>query len=146
MFFKYRAGGVGKRASSSRAVLEGVAYQTCAGLLENRRGIELPRRETVRFVRRRSASPVWAQILADVTGRTIEVVENAQHVGTIGAAIVCAVGLGLLDSFQEARPLIGVQATYTPRPQYRALYDRNFAVYRRLYASNRKLFRQLNQP
>ncbi|HNT76613.1 MAG TPA: FGGY-family carbohydrate kinase [Anaerolineae bacterium] len=126
-----------------RAVLEGVAYNL-RWMLETVEK-KIPRRETVRFVGGGAQSPVWAQILADVTGRTIEVVENAQHVGTIGAAIVCAVGLGLLDSFQEARPLIGVQATYTPLPQYRALYDRNFAVYRRLYASNRKLFRQLNQ-
>ncbi|MBN1873362.1 MAG: carbohydrate kinase, partial [Anaerolineae bacterium] len=125
-----------------RAVLEGVAFHM-RWMLETVEK-KIPRQEHIRFVGGGAQSPVWAQILADVTGRTLEVVENTQHVGTIGAAIVCATGLGILPSFAQASSLIGVQAVYAPRPQYKAVYERNFTVYKQLYKSNKKLFRQLN--
>jgi len=126
-----------------RAVLEGVAYNL-RWMLETVEK-KIPHQDTVRFVGGGAQSPVWAQILADVTGRTIEVVENAQHAGTIGAAIVCAMGLGILDSFYEAKPLIRVGKVYHPRLQYKALYDRNFKVYQQLYKNNRKAFAELNR-
>ena len=127
-----------------RAVLEGVAYHK-RWLLETVEK-KVPRQDTLRFVGGGAQSAVWAQILADVTGRRIEVIENAQNVGTMGAAIVCAVGLGILDSFQQASGLIHVQDAYLPRRQYRDLYDRNWAAYKQLYKNNRALFRQLNAP
>ena len=43
-------------------------------------------------------SPVTSQILADITGRTIEVVESPQNVGAVGAAAVAAVGLGAIGA------------------------------------------------
>ena len=126
-----------------RAVLEGVAYHQ-RWMLE-RVEKKVPYQETVRFVGGGARSPVWAQILADVTGRRIEVVENAQNAGTVGAAVICAVGLGLLDSFEEAGTLIGVERTFLPGgPEVKGVYDRNFEVYVRLYKNNSKLFQALN--
>jgi hypothetical protein len=61
-----------------------------------------------------------------------------------GAAVVCAVGLGLLDSFQEAGSLITVERVYEPQRANKAIYDRNFEVYLQLYKSNRELFKELN--
>jgi xylulokinase len=126
-----------------RAVLEGVAYHK-RWMLETVEK-KIPHQERIRFVGGGAQSPVWAQILADVTGRTIEVVGNAQHVGTIGAAMVCAVGLGILPSFHQAKSLIGIQSAYETRPQYKSVYEHNYAVYKQLYKNNRKLFRQLNK-
>ncbi len=127
-----------------RAILEGVAFH-CRWMLET---IEkkVPRREVVRLVGGGAQSRVWAQIMADVTGRRIEVVEQAQHAGTMGGAVVCSVGLGLFKSFQEARPLIRVKETFAPRPEHRAVYERNYAVYRDLYRASRRLFQRLNAP
>ena len=127
-----------------RAVLEGVAYHM-RWMLE-RVEKNVPYQESLRFVGGGAQSAVSGQILADVTGRRIEVVENAQNAGTIGAAIVCAVGLGIFETFQEAAPFIRVSHTFTPQPENRAVYDRNFAVFTQLYKQNKKLFKQLNQP
>ena len=126
-----------------RSVLEGVAYHK-RWMLET---IEkkIPHRDSLRFVGGGAQSGIWGQILADITGRQIEVTANAQNAGTIGAAIVCAVGLGLFSSFQDASPLIQVSRTFTPRPEYQDLYARQFSVYKQLYANNRKLFHALNQ-
>jgi xylulokinase len=125
-----------------RAVLEGVAYHQ-RWMLE-RVEKKVPYQERVRFVGGGAQSSVWAQILADVSGRTIEVVDNAQNAGTVGAAIVCAVGLGLLDSFQDAAPLIGISERFLPQPENKAVYDRNFEVFKKLHKNNRELFQILN--
>jgi xylulokinase len=126
-----------------RAVLEGVAYHQ-RWMLE-RMEKKVPRQEVLRFVGGGAQSHVWGQILADVTGRKIEVIENAQNAGTVGAAIVCGVGLGALRTFQEARPLIRVDRTYAPRSQYREVYERNVSVYKQLYRNNRQMFQRLNK-
>ncbi len=126
-----------------RAVLEGVAYHM-RWMLE-RVEKNIPYQESLRFVGGGAQSKVSAQILADVTGRRIEVVENAQNVGTIGAAVVCAVGLSVFGSFQDAAPFIRITNTYTPRSENRAIYDRQFKVFTQLYQQNKKLFKQLNQ-
>jgi xylulokinase len=106
---------------------------------------QVPHQDTLRFVGGGAQSAAWAQILADVTRREIKVVENAQNAGTIGAAIVCGVGLGILGSFQEAKPLIRVAQSYQPRAEYAAVYERSFAVFKDLYKNNRSMFRSLNE-
>ncbi len=128
-----------------RAVLEGVAYHIRWMLEAVERRI--PRQGTLRLAGGGAKSHVWCQIVADVTGRRVEVVGNAQDAGTIGAAIVAGVGLGLIGSFREAKALVAVERTFEPRPTTRTLYDRQYDAFRNLYASNRKLFRKLNaQP
>lgn len=127
-----------------RSVLEGVAYHK-RWILE-RVEKKVPYQETVRFVGGGAQSPIWAQIMADVTGRTIEVVDNAQNAGTVGAAIVCAVGLGLLDSFQAAAPLINIAERFSPQSENKPIYDRNFEVFKKLHKNNRQLFQTLNAP
>jgi xylulokinase len=82
--------------------------------------------------------------MADITGRNIEIPKNPQNAGTNGAAIVCAVGLGLIKSFQEAKPLIPVDKTYIPRTEYKKMYDKSFSVFKELYEKNKKLFRTMN--
>jgi xylulokinase len=126
-----------------RAVLEGVAYHK-RWMLE---AVEkkVPRQETLRFVGGGAQSDQWAQILADVTGRNIEVVANPQNAGALGAAITVAIGLGLTD-FDHAEQMVRVQKRFSPLPENRGVYERQFAVFKRLYHQNRKLYRQLNQP
>jgi xylulokinase len=121
-----------------RAVLEGVAYHK-RWMLET---IEkkIPHRDSLRFVGGGAQSGIWGQILADITGRQIEVTANAQNAGAIGAAIVCAVGLGLFSSFQDASPLIRVARVFTPRPEYQDLYERQFLVYKQLYPNTASCF------
>ncbi len=125
-----------------RSVLEGVAYHQ-RWMLE-RVEKKVPYQENVRFVGGGAMSAVWAQIIADVTGRTIEVVDNAQNAGTVGAAIVCAVGLGILDSFQAAESLITIKKRFEPQLDNKAIYDQNFEVFTKLHKNNRQLFQILN--
>jgi xylulokinase len=125
-----------------RAVLEGVALHKRWMLEAIERTI--PRQEKVRLVGGGAKSEVWCQIMADVTGRRIETVENAQDVGTLGAAVVCGVGLGIIPDFRTATKFIRVSDRFEPRQEYKSLYDRHFEVFQSLYKANKKLFRTLN--
>jgi len=53
--------------------------------------------DTIRFVGGGALSPFTCQMLADITGRTIETVNNTQEVGAIGTALVVAAGLKGVD-------------------------------------------------
>lgn len=132
----------GKRAML-RTVLEGVAFHKRWMLeaVEKR----VPRRETLRFVGGGAKSEAWCRIMADVTGRRIEAIENPQDAGAMGAALISAVGLDFISGFEGAKAFIPVRSVYQPRSEHRETYDRLYAVFKQLYGNNRKLFRALNR-
>ncbi|MBN2158117.1 MAG: FGGY-family carbohydrate kinase [Spirochaetes bacterium] len=125
-----------------RAVMEGMAYHK-RWMLEAME-LKIPRRERLRFVGGGAKSEIGCQIMADITGRVIETVADPQNVGTIGATVVCAVGLGLFKSFAEAKSLIPVKKTYEPQKRNRGMYDRHFEIFKKLYDRNKKLFTVMN--
>ena len=126
-----------------RAVMEGVAYHNRWMLQAFDK--KVPKQKFIRFVGGGAKSELWSQIMADVTGRTIETVESPQSTGAFGAAVVSAVGLGLLSSFLQAKPLIPVKNRFTPRSEFKEVYDRNFKAFEELYKNNKSAFRLLNR-
>jgi xylulokinase len=125
-----------------RAVLEGVAYHK-RWILEAMEKT-IPKRESVCFVGGGAKSEVWCQIMADVLDREIETVRYPQDIGTMGAAVVCGVGLNRISSFESAKSMIPMGKIYLPRRENRAVYDGNFSVFKKLYNANKKMFRELN--
>ena len=140
MFFNIRLN-TGK-SELIRAVLEGVCFHL-RWMLECQAG-KTATSDPVRFVGGGALSPVTAQILADVTGRTVETVASPQNAGSVGAAAVMAVGLGLLPDLEGVGALIPPERVFRPNGDARAVYERSFAVFRRLYRANRDHFRALN--
>lgn len=124
-----------------RAVLEGDAYHK-RWMLETVEK-KVPRNDVIRLVGGGARSDTWGQIVADVTGRTIEVTEHPENAGAAGAALVCGVGLGTIR-FDDIPRIIQVARTFSPRARYKALYDKQYHVYRQLYKRNQKLFKFLN--
>ena len=100
--------------------------------------------DTIRFVGGGALSSLTCQILADCTGRTIETTESPQNAGSVGAAITAAVGLGVIDNMEQAKDLVKANATYKPNPANKAVYDKNFEVFKQLYKANKKNFSMLN--
>ena len=125
-----------------RAVLEGVCFHL-RWMLE-RQAKKVPTSDPVRFVGGGALSPVTAQILADVTGRTVQTTASPQNAGSVGAAAVAAVGLGIAPDLDAVGTLIPPERTFTPNPGNRAAYDKNYAVFQKLYAANKAHFRALN--
>lgn len=125
-----------------RAVLEGVCFHL-RWMLECQ-AKKVSTSDPVRFVGGGALSPVTAQILADVTGRTVQTTASPQNAGSVGAAAVAAVGLGIAPDLDAVGTLIPPERTFTPNPGNRAAYDRNYAVFQKLYAANKAHFRALN--
>ena len=126
-----------------RAVLEGVCYHL-RWLLEAQE-TKVKTSETIRFVGGGALSSVTCQTLADITGRTIETVNNTQEVGAIGTALVVAAGIKGVDVLQLAQQLVKVNRTYIPNPGNKDVYERNYKVFKKLYKTNASNFRELNQ-
>lgn len=140
MFFNLRLD-TGK-TEMIRAVLEGICFHL-RWMLECQTK-RVPTSPVIRFAGGGALSPVTGQILADVTGRTVEVAASPQNAGAVGAAAVMGVGLGIIPSLDEVGSFLPVERTYRPNAANRAVYDRSYAVFRRLHAANKDLFRRLN--
>ena len=130
------------KAQMIRAVVEGVCYHL-RWMLECQSS-KVKTSDDIRFVGGGALSDVTCQILADVTGRRVETVSKPQNVGAVGAAAVIGVGLGVIDDMSRVRDFIEVTHTYEPNPANKAVYDRNYSAFRKLYAANKKSFEILN--
>ena len=126
------------KAQMVRAVLEGVCYHL-RWMLESQ-DRQLKTSDPIRFVGGGARSPEIAQILSDITGRRIQTVDNPQNVGSVGAAAVMAVGMGMIPSLESVQNFIRVTHTYEPNMENHTIYNRYYKVFRKLYASNRKLY------
>lgn len=125
-----------------RAVLEGICYHLRWMLECEERKVKTS--SVIRFVGGGALSPVTSQILADITGRTIEVVENPQNVGAVGAAAVAAVGLGAIGDLDRVKDFIPVSGRFEPDLEKKKIYDKYFDIFKRLYQSNKKNYRRLS--
>lgn len=125
-----------------RAVLEGVAYHM-RWLLETQ-SKKVKTSSAIRFVGGGALSDVSCQILADCTGRVVETVDSPQNVGSVGAAVVVAAGLGIIGGVSEAGRLVRVSKTFTPNAANKAAYDKDFEVFKVLYKTNKKNFAKMN--
>ena len=140
MFFNIRIEN-GKR-DMIRAVLEGICYHLRWLLECSEKKVKTS--DTIRFVGGGALSPVTCQMLADITGRTIETVNNTQEVGAIGTALVVAAGIQGADVLELAQKLVKANHVYTPDPENKAVYERNYRVFKNLYQSNAAYYKQLN--
>ena len=140
MFFNLRIEN-GKR-DMIRAVLEGICYHLrwLPECVEKK----VKTADTIRFVGGGALSPAICRMPADITGRTIETVGNAQKAGAIGAALTVAAGIKGEDVLALSRRLVKADRTYLPDPKNQAVYARNYTVFKNLYKSNAANYKQLN--
>lgn len=125
-----------------RAVLEGICYHMRWMLECSDKKVKSS--ETIRFVGGGALSNATCQILADVTGRTIETVEYTKDIGSIGAAMLVAIGEAEIDGFEKVADIIKVQKKYLPDAAVKDIYDRNYKVFTNLYRNNKKSYSLLN--
>jgi xylulokinase len=131
-----------KKVDLVRAVLEGILLHI-RWMLESQMS-KIATSPVLRMVGGGARSPVLCQILADITGRSVESVKKPQNAGTMGAAVLMAYGLGRLASLDDASCFIQADVSYTPSPEAAKIYDKIYPVFKRLHGKNRKNFRMLN--
>jgi xylulokinase len=126
-----------------RAVAEGIALHGKWQLAAIRR--KVPARGPVRFVGGGARSDAMAQIMADVLEEAVEPVVSPQNAGALGAALLCASGLGALGSLEDARRLVPARGCFEPGGERSKIYRERFLVFQDLYKRNRQGFRALNR-
>lgn len=89
--------------------------------------------ETLIFAGGASKSPLWCQILADVTGKPVQV-PVVKEATALGAAILAGYGVGIYESIaQGAQCTVQWENSYLPNAQNYATYDEMYHAWRKLY-------------
>lgn len=120
------------RGHFARALYEGIAY-SIRDLLETARSLGLSFGE-IRLMGGGARSAVWRQIIADVTGLTIERPANGD--ASFGAALVAGIGAGIYDDPKAAVDrCVTVLDRCEPDATRHALHDELFAIYKEAQAA-----------
>lgn len=112
------------RADLVRAIYEGLAYAIRDCYERIGRPVS-----AIRLVGGAARSPLWAQMIADVSGIAVEIPEGSEF-GAKGSALLAATAIGWFDDIRQA-----CAATYRPSRRHepdaalKAAYDDGFARY-----------------
>jgi len=118
------------RDEMSRAVMEGITYELRRALEEIRQGGITVDRLTM--VGGAAESPIWPQIVADVTGLPV-IVPQERQAAAAGAAILAGVGIGRFAGPEEGFAAFrGNASELAPNPGDRSVYDLAYRDYHRL--------------
>jgi len=126
------------RGHFARAILEAVAFMLRRNLEQMEAlGLEF---DAVLSMGGGSKSPLWNQIKADVTVKTVCPVKNSET-ACLGAAMLAAVGAGLYPDLDSAVAGLGeTDAVFTPDSAPKAVYDRAYSDYLQLYDRLKPMF------
>jgi xylulokinase len=132
-----------QKAHMARAVMEGVGYHVrwicealqCLGFQFN----------ALNAIGGGSSSSVWTQIISDITGHPLKVVEHPQEAGAMAMALTVAVGMGVYSSVDEIDDLIGIRQVVEPRRETQLRYNDLYHLYRQVYEALAPVYRQLYQ-
>jgi xylulokinase len=75
-----------------------------------------------------SRSDLWAQTIADITGREV-VTLSSSEMGCLGAAILAAVGAGTFARPEEAYQYLALRRHFEPRRELQAMYEEQYGEY-----------------
>ncbi|MFW6409725.1 MAG: xylulokinase [Halanaerobiales bacterium] len=130
-----------KQAHLVRSVMEGVSFGLKDSLrLIEEQGVDI---EQIRVIGGGAKSKVWQQILADILGYQISLL-NVEEGPAFGAAIIAGVGTGVFDGFEEVeKEIIEVKKTISPQTNNVELYDKYYKLYQKLYLSLQMRYKEL---
>ena len=127
------------RADLIRSLLEGVSYsqKDCLEIIEQM-GVAVT---SVRFSGGGARSEFWQQMLADVLGKNVAVLEN-QEGSAYGAALLALVGTGEYASVAEVCNMAICEVrSVKPRAEEQRLYADGHRIYQSLYPAISALLR-----
>ena len=120
------------RAHLYRALLEGCTF-ALRDIVDRLDAMGLAGDE-IRVVGGGARSPLWLQMKADVTGRTVRVMASDESTA-LGAAMLAGVGAGTFAGLDEAVESVGRPGAgaYEPDPDTAQAYDDAYGRYRALF-------------
>jgi xylulokinase len=130
------------RNHMARAVMEGVAFHIrwiCEAL--ERLGLQI---QVVNAIGGGSTSELWTQIISDISGRALDIVEHPQEAGAMGTALTVAVGMGIYPNMEAVDQVIKIRRRVEPQTSWQDRYDDLYGEYRAMYDSLAPIFRRLH--
>jgi xylulokinase len=130
-----------QRRDLIRALIEGVSYsqKDCLDIIEEL-GVAV---KSVRASGGGAKSPLWRQILADIMGKPVIVLET-QEGSAYGAALLALVGTGAYATVPEVcRATVREVDSVEPRQQTAGYYNRAHETYKALYPGLKPIFTQI---
>jgi xylulokinase len=119
------------RAHFARALYEGIAF-SIRDLLTAAQALGLAF-GTIRLMGGGARSALWRQIIADVTGLTVERTESGD--ASFGAALIAGIGTGIFASPQDAiTKCVRLLDETLPNPKNHEYYTRLFEIYKQAQA------------
>jgi xylulokinase len=117
------------RDDIARAVMEGLAYElrwsieeiSSAGVVVNK----------LKMVAGAARSPIWPQIISDVTGLTV-IVPQVTEAASQGAALLAGAGAGVFSLPADTGKFAGAEKVFEPNLEYQPRYNALFEKYRSL--------------
>jgi xylulokinase len=121
-------------AASLRTTRADLAYAVLAGIALNARWAYAHAQRLVsaspaplRITGGGARSAVWRQIVADVLGKPLEIVEAPEHAGARGAAMTAAVASGWFATLESAAAMARCAGTVEPNPARAGWADSRYA-------------------
>lgn len=86
-----------------------------------------------------SKNPLWAQIVADVTGKNVRIPE-VKEATALGAAVLAGYGVGIYPSISEgAKRVVKWDKIFSSNPDNKAVYDQLYVQWKDVYKSQLEL-------
>ncbi|MBF0922120.1 MAG: autoinducer-2 kinase, partial [Atopobium sp.] len=86
-----------------------------------------------------SKCSLWAQIVADVTGKNVHI-PKVKEATALGAAVLAGYGVGIYPSIAEgAKRVVKWDKTFSPNPDNKAVYDQLYVQWKDVYKSQLEL-------
>lgn len=132
------------RPHMARAVYEGIAYQIrwTLEVFEEINGMHF---DTLLMTGGGAKSPRLPQIIADVTGITLEIAEDPGFAVVKGTAFLSFLAAGVRDYRDAREQLRRVASRVVPNPANKAVYDRGMEFYKKYYATTKDFFKELHR-
>ena len=116
-----------------RSIMEGTAFAMAHNILVAKEIGAVA--SELRAVGGPTRSPLWCQIIADITGLPLTVLKDNPG-APLGNVFLAAAGVGLIPHAGEAAARAAVvDRVYEPKPNNQERYDGLFTIYRQLYPS-----------
>ncbi|MCU1503484.1 MAG: hypothetical protein JWM12_2838 [Ilumatobacteraceae bacterium] len=133
-----------ERTDLVRAVLEGVALNA-AWLIPYVTALAGSQDHSITLGGGGAATPLWGQILADITGAEVRRLANPQTTNAHGAGLLALVESGRM-SWADADSALAVQQVHDPDPDNATLYQQLLAGFIDFHGRAGPFFHTLNTP
>jgi len=125
-----------------RSILEGMCLDQsqATDALEKETGIDVAKFVAIGGG---ASSPLWTQMLADSTGKTVAISDTVEA-SALGAAMIAGCGAGWFATFDEAaQAMSGDTKIVESNPKLRQTWDELLVIYSRIFPDNEKTFNDL---